>query len=142
MHNRGSATAMLLGDLVPADVSLPDGARTIDIRGVSADSRTVARGFLFAALAGTTTDGTRFVGEAIGRGAAAVLAGRDADLTADAPVLRADDPRRALALIAARFHPRQPEHLVAVTGTSGKTSVADFARQIFAATGHGAASVS
>ena len=55
---------MQLGDLLPADVSLPHGARAIDIEGVSADSRAVAPGFLFAALSGTQTDGARFVREA------------------------------------------------------------------------------
>ena len=132
---------MHLGELVPADLSLPEAARTIDIKGITADSRAVAPGFLFAALAGTETDGSRFAGEAVSRGAVAVLAARDANVPAGVTVLRADDPRRALALIAARFHPRQPEHLVAVTGTSGKTSVADFTRQIFVAAGHRAASI-
>ena len=134
---------MLLGDLAAADLTLPDGAGAIDIRGISADSRTVGPGFLFAALPGTATDGARFAGEAVGRGAVAVLAGADARVegTGDVPVLRADDPRRALALIAARYYPRQPEHLVAVTGTAGKTSVADFARQIFVAAGKPSASI-
>jgi UDP-N-acetylmuramoyl-L-alanyl-D-glutamate--2,6-diaminopimelate ligase len=62
-------------------------------------------------------------------------------LPGDTPVLRAADPRRAFALIAARFYPEQPATLVAVTGTSGKTSVADFTRQIFAAAGKSAASI-
>ncbi len=134
---------MLLGDLAAAALTLPDGAGAIDIRGISADSRTVGPGFLFAALPGTATDGTRFAGEAVGRGAVAVLAGTDARLekTGAALVLRAEDPRRALALIAARFYPRQPDHIVAVTGTAGKTSVADFARQIFVAAGKPAASI-
>ena len=133
---------MLLGDLA-ADLILPDGARAIDIAGIAADSRSVGPGFLFAALSGTATDGARFAGEAIGRGAVAVLAGTEAllDGAGDVPVLRADDPRRALALLAARYYPRQPEHLTAVTGTSGKTSVADFARQIFTAAGKSAASI-
>jgi UDP-N-acetylmuramoyl-L-alanyl-D-glutamate--2,6-diaminopimelate ligase len=132
---------MLLGDLLPADVSAPAAARSLAIAGVSADSRTVAFGFLFAALKGTETDGTRFVEQAVRKGAVAVLAATDADVATSVPVLRSADPRRALALIAARLHPRQPAHLVAVTGTSGKTSVADFTRQIFAAAGHPAASI-
>jgi UDP-N-acetylmuramoyl-L-alanyl-D-glutamate--2,6-diaminopimelate ligase len=132
---------MLLGDLVPADVSLPAEARTIAVTGVSADSRHIAPGFLFAALRGTETDGSRFVGEALKRGAVAILTDRHTAIDAPVPVIRADDPRRALALIAARYHPRQPEHLVAVTGTSGKTSVADFTRQIFATSGFNAASI-
>ena len=141
MHETGLEDAMHLGDLVPADVSVPAEARMLDIKGVSADSRSIAPGFLFAALKGTETDGTRFVGEAVRRGAVAILAARGAAIETSVPIIRADDPRHALALIAGRFHPRQPEHLVAVTGTSGKTSVTDFTRQIFAASGHAAASI-
>jgi len=132
---------MKLGDLLPADVALPSRAAGIDVVGLTADSRTVAPGFLFAALPGVNADGARFAGEAVARGAVAILAGNNADVGAAVPVARAGDPRRALALAAARFHPRQPAHLVAVTGTSGKTSVADFTRQIFSLAGHAAASI-
>jgi UDP-N-acetylmuramoyl-L-alanyl-D-glutamate--2,6-diaminopimelate ligase len=134
---------MLLGDLAAVDLILTDGARAINVRGIAADSRAVGPGFLFAALPGTATDGARFAGEAVGRGAVAVLTGAETRLEGigEVPVLRADDPRRALALMAARFYPRQPKHLVAVTGTSGKTSVVDFARQIFVAAGKPAASI-
>ncbi len=135
---------MHLGDLAAAaDLTPPAGSGSIDIGGLSADSRAVRPGFLFAALAGTTADGARFAGDAVKLGAAAVLAAADArlDLPVEVPILRAADPRRALALIAARFHPSQPAHLVAVTGTSGKTSVAAFARQIFAFAGKESASL-
>jgi UDP-N-acetylmuramoyl-L-alanyl-D-glutamate--2,6-diaminopimelate ligase len=134
---------MLLGDLATADLTLPEGAGTVDIAGLSADSRAVSGGYLFAALPGSATDGARFASDAVGRGAVAILAGRSAALEVNRgiPIVRADDPRRALALMAARFHPGQPEKLVAVTGTSGKTSVAAFARQIFEAAGKSAASV-
>ena len=140
-----AADDMLLGDLAAADLTLPDGAGAIDDRG---PRRRQPRGRAAASCSprcpGSTTDGARFVADAVGRGAVAVLAGdgRRASMPAPAsPVIRADDPRRALALMAARFHPRQPEQLVAVTGTSGKTSVAAFARQIFAAAGDEAASI-
>jgi UDP-N-acetylmuramoyl-L-alanyl-D-glutamate--2,6-diaminopimelate ligase len=132
---------MLLGDLAAADVSLPAGAGKIDIQGLSADSRTVGRGFLYAALSGSATDGARFAADAVGHGAVAVLADADAPVAAAVPVLRSADPRRTLSLMAARFFPRQPEHMVAVTGTSGKTSVAAFVRQIFRAAGKRAASI-
>src|SRR6185369_1500140 len=56
-------------------------------------------------------------------------------------VLTAAEPRHTLAMMAARFYPAQPDTIVAVTGTSGKTSVADFARQIFIRLGHKAASL-
>lgn len=134
---------MHLGDLVTADLTLADGAGTIEIAGLSADSRAVQRGFLFAALSGSNTDGARFVADAVARGAVAVLVGDDADvvLAPGVTVLRAADPRLELARLAARFYPRQPERLVAVTGTSGKTSVAAFARQIFTAAGFESASI-
>ncbi|MCB1495215.1 MAG: UDP-N-acetylmuramoyl-L-alanyl-D-glutamate--2,6-diaminopimelate ligase [Bauldia sp.] len=134
---------MLLGDLIDGDVTIAPDAGTVDINGITSDSRAVGRGFLFAALPGSTTDGARFVGDAVAAGAVAVLAGPDVEIPAmpGVPVLRADDPRRAFALIASRFHPLQPDHLVAVTGTSGKTSVASFVREIFTAAGHEAASL-
>ncbi|MEX6504772.1 UDP-N-acetylmuramoyl-L-alanyl-D-glutamate--2,6-diaminopimelate ligase [Jiella sp. M17.18] len=112
-----------------------------EIAGLSADSRKVGEGFLFAALAGSKTDGARFLADAAARGAAAVLAGEGAAIETPLPVVRAADPRRALALMAARFFGRQPEHVVAVTGTAGKTSIATFTRQIWAASGLAAASI-
>lgn len=112
------------------------------ITGVTADSRLVRPGFLFVALRGTRDDGSRFVADAIAAGAAAVLVGSDVLTPAAAvPILASPDPRHSLAVAAARFYPRQPEHLVAVTGTSGKTSVSVFTRQIFEAAGHPAASL-
>ncbi len=134
---------MLLGELATADLSLSSGAGSLDITGLTADSRAVRPGYLFAALKGGAADGARFAGAAAASGAAAILADRTAEIAGigGAALLRADDPRRALALLAARFYPRQPEKLVAVTGTSGKTSVTVFARQIFAAAGLEAASI-
>ena len=118
------------------------GTQDPEILGITADSRKVEPGFLFAALAGVRADGAKYAEAAVTRGAVAILASLDADLGAVAvPVLRAADPRRALALVAARFHGRQPEIIVAVTGTSGKTSVAAFARQIWAHLGLAAASI-
>lgn len=118
------------------------GAADPEIAGLTADSRKVEPGFLFVALAGTRADGARYVGDALARGAVAVATGRDAEIGAvDVPVLRAADPRRALALLAARFHGAGPKTVVAVTGTSGKTSVAAFARQIWARLGARAASI-
>ncbi|MFN3744649.1 MAG: UDP-N-acetylmuramoyl-L-alanyl-D-glutamate--2,6-diaminopimelate ligase [Hyphomicrobiaceae bacterium] len=134
---------MLLSDLVPDEVAAPASASAITITGLTADSRTVQPGDLFAALAGSRTDGARFVAGALAKGAAAVLAGEGAviDAPPHVPVLRACEPRRALALMAARFYPHQPEHMLAVTGTSGKTSVVDFTRQILVMLGRRAASV-
>ncbi|MGD9739174.1 MAG: UDP-N-acetylmuramoyl-L-alanyl-D-glutamate--2,6-diaminopimelate ligase [Bauldia sp.] len=131
---------MLLGDLLRD--SIPAGAPAVEVVGITADSRAVRPGLLFAALRGAKADGAAFAAAAIAAGAAAILAPTDFALDDPGiPVVRVDDPRRALALAAARFYPRQPRHLVAVTGTSGKTSVAVFTRQIFEAAGFPAASV-
>ena len=134
---------MLLSDLLPDEISAPAAAHAVDVTGLTADSREVRRGFVFAALAGSRTDGARFVADAVAKGAAAVLAGVDAtiDVPLHIPVLRTREPRRALALMAARLHARQPAHMLAITGTSGKTSVADFTRQILTTLGCQAASV-
>ena len=114
----------------------------MEITGVTADSRMVKPGFLFAALPGSRVDGRDFIADAVARGAACVLAppGVEAD-TVDAPLVTSENPRRLFAIMAARLHERQPEHVAAVTGTNGKTSVAIFLRQIWTALGRSAASV-
>ena len=137
---------MLLSSLIDADVVAPAEAERIEVLGVSSDSRNVRPGFVFVALAGSKADGARFIADAVAKGAVAVVAGADADIATpetagSVPVLRAADARRALALMAARFYNAQPETVVAVTGTSGKTSVAEFTRQIFSALGHKSASL-
>ena len=131
-----------LGLLLGPEVTAPAGADGVLVRGITNDSRKVAPGVVFAAIPGTKVDGASFVPGAVAAGAAAVLALTGAALPpVGVPVLRSDDPRRALALMAARYFGRQPATAVAVTGTSGKTSVAEFTRQIFAALGHPAASL-
>ena len=121
---------------------VPGALGEIEVAGISSDSRRVEPGFLFAALQGTRADGASFVADAVKRGAAAVIAARGS-LTTDpgVPVIAIDDPRHALALAAAIFHGVQPETMVAVTGTSGKTSVASFTRQIWEQAGLAAASI-
>lgn len=134
---------MLLTQLLGPEIAAPQGISRLFVTGLTADSRQVAPGFVFAALPGTSIDGARFIGDAAARGAVAVLAGAEAVAPEGLhiPILRVANPRRALAVIAARFYPGQPEKIVAVTGTSGKSSVADFARQIFTICGHRAASL-
>ena len=116
----------------------------VEISGLTADSRQVAAGYLFAALPGSRADGRDFIPQALERGAAAVLAPQGTTLPAGArPVALITDanPRRRLALLAARFYGCQPKTAAAVTGTNGKTSVASFTRQIWQALGHDAASL-
>jgi UDP-N-acetylmuramoyl-L-alanyl-D-glutamate--2,6-diaminopimelate ligase len=105
----------------------------LEIFGLTADSRKVAPGMMFVALAGVKADGAQFIADAVARGAVVVVASAPVD--ANVPVLVTDQPRRALALAAARFYHAQPHTMVAVTGTAGKTSVASFVRQIWAYAG-------
>src|SRR5262245_58225220 len=103
----------LLGSETEAPPDLPD----IAIAGITADSRQVRPGWLFAAIPGVKADGAQFVAEAAAKGAAAILVKTGASVSVPAGVakLTAEEPRRALALIAARFHVAQPETTVAVT---------------------------
>ena len=114
----------------------------IEVEGLTADSREVRPGWLFAALPGGRVHGLDFVPAALDRGAVAVLAPPDPRLAGLAvPLIVDDNPRRRLALMAAAFYGRQPARVVAVTGTNGKTSTAAFARQIFSLLGHASASL-
>lgn len=130
-----------LGQLFPG--AFDAGAAGLGVAGVAFDSRKVAPGDVFVALVGAKADGARFITDAVVRGAVAVVSGqpRPAELPGTVAFAQVADPRLALALAAARVHPRQPGTIVAVTGTSGKSSVADFTRQIFQALGHESASL-
>ncbi|WP_406854317.1 UDP-N-acetylmuramoyl-L-alanyl-D-glutamate--2,6-diaminopimelate ligase [Alsobacter sp. KACC 23698] len=131
---------MRLAELFP-HMPVPDGERRI--AGLTADSRKAGPDFAFFATPGVKADGLSFAAQAVANGATAVVGQpeRPLDLDPSVAYVRVPDVRRALSLAASRAHPRQPGVIVAVTGTSGKTSVAEFTRQIFAACGHRAASL-
>ena len=112
-----------------------------DIVGITADSRNVTPGFLFIAIPGTKHDGTSFIDEAVKRGAVAVLAPEGFAPLPNITTLTTKNVRLAVSKIAANFYPRQPETIVAVTGTSGKTSTAQFTREIWQAMGEKSASI-
>ncbi|MGB6538000.1 MAG: UDP-N-acetylmuramoyl-L-alanyl-D-glutamate--2,6-diaminopimelate ligase [Xanthobacteraceae bacterium] len=134
---------MELRQILPADAEIAAGRVDIEIGDVTADSRSVRPGDVFFAIAGGKTDGLRFVGSAVAAGAVAILSDRKPDgaVPEGLAFVRVGNPRRALALAAAKIYPRQPQKIAAVTGTSGKTSVAAFARQIWTALGYRAASI-
>jgi UDP-N-acetylmuramoyl-L-alanyl-D-glutamate--2,6-diaminopimelate ligase len=132
---------MRLRDLFSHDAAIEPQAEAIAVRGLAVDSRAVKPGDLFFALAGSKTDGSRFVDAAIASGAVAVACERAPAGEHRVPFVVTPNARRALALAAARFYPRQPQTIAAVTGTSGKTSVAAFTRQIWQRLGHASASI-
>ncbi|NOZ42007.1 MAG: UDP-N-acetylmuramoyl-L-alanyl-D-glutamate--2,6-diaminopimelate ligase [Alphaproteobacteria bacterium] len=117
-------------------------ARDVTISGLTADSRAVRPGFLFAALPGTQVDGAEYIDAAITAGAVAVLC-RPGAVQAGRGVIWIEDqiPARYFAAIVARYFTPQPARVAAVTGTNGKTSVAAFSQQIWHYLGHKAATV-
>jgi UDP-N-acetylmuramoyl-L-alanyl-D-glutamate--2,6-diaminopimelate ligase len=132
---------MKLRDLFSNDAAIGAQAEAVDVKGLAVDSRAVKPGDLFFALAGSKTDGSRFIDSAIASGAVAIAGDRAPQIEGRVPFVVTPNPRRALALAAAKFYPRQPATTAAVTGTSGKTSVAAFTRQIWERLGHAAASI-
>lgn len=111
----------------------------LEVKGITADSRKVQPGFVFAALQGVVADGREYIPQAVKAGAIAVI-GRDLP-DMDAIAIEVEEPRLALAQAAGRFYPHQPDVTVAITGTNGKSSTVDFLRQIWARAGCQAASM-
>jgi UDP-N-acetylmuramoyl-L-alanyl-D-glutamate--2,6-diaminopimelate ligase len=129
--------------LVQLLAGLADGVPDIAITGLASDSRQVKPGDAFCAVPGTRADGLAFAPAAVAAGAVAVIgqASRPAELPAHVGYVQVADMRIALSQAASRFHARQPGTIVAVTGTAGKSSVAEFARQLMAAAGAASASL-
>ena len=135
---------MRLIDIAPEkklSVKIPSNSDRIEITGLSADSRKVRPGYLFAALPGLKADGRDFIGNAINNGAAAVLAPEGTEIPKNVPLATSPDARAALAHIASEFYSFQPATMAAVTGTNGKTSVTHFTQQIWNGLGHKTGSI-
>ncbi|MGE0524951.1 MAG: Mur ligase domain-containing protein, partial [Variibacter sp.] len=120
---------MQLREVLTKDAAFDPRFAAREVTGISANSRAVKPGDIFVALSGNRTDGTRFIADAVQAGAVAIVAERLPALPPDVIFVRVTNARRALSLMAARFFPRQPETIAAVTGTSGKTSIVAFLRQ-------------
>lgn len=132
---------MQLSALIGSDFQARPEWDAAEIVGLTADSRAVRPGFVFAALSGTKLDGAQFISQAVEKGAAAIIVQAGTDVSVDIPVIADRNPRRRLALMAARFYGKQPRVVAAVTGTNGKTSVVTFLREIWTALGVEAASL-
>lgn len=128
---------LLKGEEALFDMDVID--TTLDIAGLTCDSRAVRPGFLFAALPGAHVDGRDYIQSAQDKGAVAVLA--PVGTRAGIPVLEDGNVRQRFACMAANFYARQPECVAAITGTNGKTSTASFLRQIWQCLGHKSVSV-
>lgn len=114
-------------------LGLPSIGEGVVIKGITADSRLVKAGDLFVALPGTVVDGREYIDAAIEKGASAILTLKGTKVkNTDIPLIESRNPRRKYAELAAKYYGKQPENMVAVTGTNGKTSVAEFTRQLWA----------
>lgn len=114
------------------------------ISSITADSRQVKAGSLFVAVPGSKLNGASFITESLSRGATALVVEEGAALPSlpqNIACVSVPDVRQALAMIASRFYPRQPQTIAAVTGTSGKTSTVQFTRELWTQGGHQAASL-
>jgi len=111
-----------------------------EVTGFAIDHRKVAAGSVFGAFRGAVFNGEEFIPQAIERGAVAIVARTKAEV-AGVPLIGDDNPRRRFAELAAKFYAPYPDTVVAVTGTNGKTSTVEMARQIWRMTGHRSASI-
>ena len=129
---------MHLTDLCHNLIPVPAGAGAVPVYGLAIDSRKVGVGDVFFAVAGSHSDGRDYIADAVEAGAVTVITDDrpfdDGPLdigSVGIPVLRSSNPRQVMALMAARFWPAQPGMVAAVTGTNGKTSTAEFLRQLW-----------
>lgn len=130
---------MTLADLLDDALNRP-GFDEIEISGLTLDSRKVEQDFVFAALPGFKIHGLAFAAQAVAAGAAAIISDQPIP-DVSVPVIVCADPASLLARMARRFYPGQPEYVVAITGTNGKSSTVDFLRQIWEAAGIAGASL-
>ena len=125
-------------------VILKNTSSPIEISGISADSRQIGKGWLFAALSGSNNDGSNFIIDAVRSGAVAILALKGTKLPDECCHIRLiedENPRRRFSLLVAEFYQSRPEYIAAVTGTNGKTSSVHFAHQIWQMLGAKSASI-
>lgn len=130
---------MNLADLFPEQTF----DKNVEINGLSSDSRQIKNGFLYAALQTLSLDGNKYIEAAIDNGAVAILA-NDISLKSkyqNVCFIKSANPNKDFSLVASRFYPNQPKNICAVTGTNGKTSIADFIRQTIHSCGKNAASI-
>ncbi len=122
-------------------IDIAAGSLDPEITGLTQDSRNVCPGWIFAAIPGSKADGRNYVSDAVGRGAVAILGSMEIAVPDGIPIIKSDNPRRDLSLIAARFYRAQPAMISAVTGTNGKTSTAHFTQQLWQSAGFKSASL-
>ena len=116
---------MLLKKLIK---NCPNELKKTKVRGLSSDTRNLRKGDLFFALKGFKEDGNKYIYEALKKGACAVISSKK--LKENSKVIKVDNVRHFLGEICDKFFKSKPKNIFAVTGTNGKSSVAEFFHQI------------
>ena len=132
---------MLLKNLIK---KIPSNIKNTNIRNLTLDSRKVKKGDLFFAIKGSHSDGKHFIKEALVKGARAVICKKDKNIKNkknNIPIIKVENPKESLAYACSKFFKNKPKNIIAVTGTNGKSSVADFFYQILSKNGLSAASI-
>ena len=108
-------------------------SNNLSITGITLDSNDVIQGDLFVALPGANSHGSKFIDSAVANGAIAVLTDMSANVHADIPVLRVNDPRLWVGVIADKFYrnPSSAINVFGITGTNGKTTTSYLLQQIW-----------
>lgn len=114
----------------------------LEISGITSDSREVKAGFLFAVLDNGVTNGAQYIPQAVQAGASVILAPKNEQATAENVLfLHSENPNKDFGIMLKNFYQTQPQNIAAITGTNGKTSIADFVRQMIFTLGDNAASM-
>lgn len=132
---------MLLSSLIASVDHATLHGGDVEITGLTEDSRKVKPGFLFIAIPGTQQDGSAYIADALNKGAAAIVIPTGSPCKVNISTLTVRDIRTATSALAAKFYPHQPMTNIAITGTSGKTSTAQFTREIWHALDYASASI-
>ena len=120
-------TTMLLKNLIS---NLKPEISKIKIKGISFDSRNVKKGFLFFSISGNKFNGNDYIEQAIKKGAKVIIHSKNIRKNKNAIFIKKADPRSLLAYMSTKFYQKKPKNIIAVTGTNGKSSIADFFHQI------------
>tara|TARA_Y100000590_G_scaffold326218_1_gene370208 strand:- start:19094 stop:21940 length:2847 start_codon:yes stop_codon:yes gene_type:complete len=119
---------MLLGNLLKLK---EDRYNKISIKGIADDSRKVKRKYIFFAIKGNQTTGTKFINQAILNGASAIVSeDKIKKKLFNTHFIKVKNVRKSLALACSNFYKEKPKNIIAVTGTNGKSSVVGFFYQI------------
>ncbi len=122
--------------------NLPDKKKKIKIKGLAINSNKVKKNFIFFAIRGNKFNGEKYIDDAIQNGAIAIICSKRCKYTnKNIPIIRTSKIRYFLSEVCSKFFKKKPKNIIAVTGTNGKTSVADFFYQILNLNNVGASSI-